>query len=74
MARKIGIGLKTIGVWLILATFGACAAHSFNLETLKSKQRHELYKGCIDTQMKQAAHGHGMAVHRACLAWAGRQR
>ena len=70
MARKTGTALKVVGVWLTVATFGACATQSSGLEALKSKQRHELYKACVDTQMKQAGHGRGTEVHQACLGWA----
>jgi hypothetical protein len=54
--------------------FPGCATlESSGLSRIESSQRHELYRRCIDTRMKQAAFGTGMEVHENCLRWARNQ-
>lgn len=62
----------TILICFTLAGAVGCTSHR-GLEGLKAQQRHELYKRCVDAQMKQATFGNGMAVHQACLTWAQSQ-
>jgi hypothetical protein len=64
--------LTAIATCLTLASSGGCATHGSGLEALKAQQRHEIYKRCVDTQMKRASFGSGVAVHQACLKGARR--
>lgn len=73
MVKSIENHVKAVAASIVICAAGACATQGSGLEAVKSRQQHELYKGCIDTQMKQAAYGHGLEVHQACLAWVRRQ-